>query len=305
MNNVQEAGVASERGWGRGGKWPVVANWPLEWAPSPWRDRAAGFRLQGHLGHECREATFKEKQKPKNSRTLPWAMFMNLENIFWVLIVLQPLDKTLGMQTRDMNAVCGCCTMPPSSVFRNEGLIPQLLGVLRALSSQVPIRTAWHRRPHLIPRGPTVHGWSKWGPVSSPQLGTIQKSFQLQDCPEVRPRPPFKLHCCATSPSSPNFFLPFLPSTGIDPQNIQPIILLSEETGSSTVVTGKEFSDSGEIYWRESDKWQYILREAMRMAGYRAVAVWAQERKSPRKKERPLPPLTAPLVASLLGTLRN
>lgn len=37
---------------------------------------------------------------------------------------------------------------------------------------------------------------------------------------------------------------------------------------------------------------------------YRVVAVWTQERKLQRQKERPLPLLTAPLVISLLGTLR-
>lgn len=62
---------------------------------------------------------------------------------------------------------------------------------------------------------------------------------------------------------------------------------------------GRVLNDAG----NRNKKWQFTLPETESRC-YRAVAEWTQERKLQRQKGRTLPLLTAPLVISLLGTLR-
>lgn len=79
-------------------------------------------------------------------------------------------------------------------------------------------------------------------------------------------------------------------------------VMLQEKTFRDTAK--EEFSDSGRFIRAKSDKWHYALGEAERVAGHRVPAVWTQDGKLQKQMEGPLPLTIAPLVASLMGTLR-
>lgn len=136
----------------------------------------------------------------------------------------------------NMNTICGGCTVPPRSVFRNAGLSPQLLGVLKAPAARSLSGLSEHRRPHLIPRGPHIAWLIKVGPSILTPTWDNSEVIPTSGLPRGLTKASIHISLLCSFPFLPKL-LPILhfPSTGIDPQSTQPVNLLSEETGSSVV----------------------------------------------------------------------